>query len=107
MAELITILWRDIPAQVTARSGRRKVSVQLSDRFQIGIDRAAARAGKQTTDEYLGEWRRESEPCDDDLSGAAESAAERLESTFTDAVLDEYVRAGGKAPSDHHESERT
>ncbi|NIR40211.1 MAG: hypothetical protein GWN07_30790, partial [Actinobacteria bacterium] len=43
-AELITIKWREIPAQVTARDGRRKVSIQLSDRFQVAIDRAAIRA---------------------------------------------------------------
>lgn len=99
MAELITILWRDIPAQVTARDGRTKVSVQLTDRFQEAIDRAATRVGKRTTDDYLGEWRREARPCDADLPTAANDAAAELEASFTDAVLDDYVRAGGFRPA--------
>ncbi len=95
MAQLITILWRDIPAQVTAKKGRVKVPVQLADRFQIAIDRAAARAGKETTDSYLAEWRRESVDCTDALATEAEQAAERLEAEFTDEVLRELVTMGG------------
>lgn len=98
MAQLITILWRDIPAQVTARDGRRKVSVQLSDRFQIAIDRAAVRAGKKTTDDYLAEWHRQVSECEDDLAAAADDAAERLESFFSNDVLRSYVRNGGLRP---------
>ena len=95
-AELIIILWRDIPAQVTARRGRAKVSVQLSDRFQIAIDKAAARAGKHTTDDYLGEWRRDVSPCDGDLSEAVEAAASELEADFGDDRLDSLVQSGGR-----------
>lgn len=98
MAQLITIKWRDIPAQVTARDGRRKVSIQLSDRFQIAIDRAAVRAGKKTTDDYLEEWHREVAECGDDLSSEAEAAAERIEKEFSDPVLREYVKNGGLRP---------
>ncbi len=100
MAELITIMWRDIPAQVTAREGRRKVSVQLSDRFQIAIDRAAVVAGKKTTDDYLGEWHRQVEECGPELSDEADRAAARLETRFTKDVLRSYVRAGGRAPDE-------
>ncbi len=95
MAELITILWRDIPAQVTARQGRRKASIQLEHRFQIAIDKAAARAGKETTDEYLAEWHRESVQCSDDLQEEAEEASRRLEAEFTDALLLEMISTGG------------
>lgn len=95
--ELITIYWRDIPAQVTARSGRTKAAVQLSDRFQIAIDKAAVRAGKHTTNDYLEEWRREAEPCSGDLQEAVNAAAERLEAQYTDEVLDRLVAAGGLA----------
>ncbi len=98
MAELITILWRDIPAQVTARDGRKKASIQLHDRFQIAIDRAAVKAGKKTTDDYLAEWRREAVPCGENLSSVADRAAADLEERFTQAVLREYVRNGGYAP---------
>jgi methionyl-tRNA synthetase len=95
MAQLITILWRDIPAQVTAKQGRAKAAVQLTDRFQITIDRAAARAGLETTDEYLAEWRREVAECSDDLTSEANDAAERIEAEFTDEFLRKMVTTGG------------
>ncbi len=93
--ELITIYWRDIPTQVTARSGRRKVSVQLHDRFQIAVDRAAVKAGKHTTNDYLAEWRREARPCGDDLQAEAEGAAAALEEKFPRQNLQRLVAAGG------------
>ncbi len=96
--QLITIYWRDIPAQVTARSGRSKASVQLTDRFQIAIDRAAVRAGKHTTNDYLEEWRRVARPCDSDLQAAVDEAAARLESDYTDEALEQLVARGGIAP---------
>lgn len=95
MAQIITILWRDIPAQVTARQGRKKASIQLDDRFQIAIDKAAARAGKETTDDYLAEWHRESSECSDDLQTEVEAAAARLEAEFTDELLLVLVSTGG------------
>lgn len=95
MAELITILWRDIPAQVTARDGRRKAAIQLDYRFQTAIDKAAARAGKETTDDYLAEWRRASVPCSDDLQREVDEAAARLEAEFTDELLLEMISTGG------------
>ena len=94
-AELITIYWRDIPAQVTARAGRRKASIQLHARFQIAVDRAAVKADKKTTNEYLAEWRRESRPCSDDLQAEVDAAVEALESTYTKEVLKRLVDAGG------------
>ncbi len=104
MAELITIMWRDIPAQVTAKEGRRKVSVQLSDRFQIAIDRAAVRAGKKTTDDYLAEWHRTVTECGNDLAAEADAAAAVLEETFTQEVLRGFVRNGGLEPEREVES---
>ena len=104
MAELITIMWRDIPAQVTAKQGRRKVSVQLSDRFQIAIDRAAVRAEKKTTDDYLAEWHRIVTPCGDDLAAEADAAATALEERFTQEVLRSFVRNGGLEPERESES---
>ena len=58
MAKLITVYWRDIPAQVTAKAGRKTAKIQLTDRFQEAIDMAAMRAGKGSTDEYLEDWHR-------------------------------------------------
>jgi hypothetical protein len=97
MAELTVIYWRDIPAQVVVRGdGRALERVLLSDRFQEAIDEAALRAGLFGTDEYLGEWRRESRPCSDDLEGEARAEAARLEGEFDEASLSVLVRAGGE-----------
>ena len=95
MAELTVISWRDIPAQVTARIGREKVSVPLSPRFQEAIDVAATRVGLTGTDEYLSEWRRDARPCGDDLRSEAEAEAQRLEAAFDDERLMALARAGG------------
>lgn len=103
MAELITIMWRDIPAQVTARAGRRKVAVQLDDRFQVAIDRAAVKAGKETTDEYLAQWHRIVRECGPDLTEEADAAAAEIEDRFTPEVLGGYVRNGGLDPEKGHE----
>ncbi len=97
-ARLTVIYWRDIPAQVTARAGRRKATIRLSDRFQVAIDKAATRAGKTDADEYIAEWRDERRLCDDDLQAAVDEEAARLEDGYPQSVLDGYVRTGGMVP---------
>jgi len=94
-AKLIKVYWRDIPAQVIAKRGRESARAMLSDRFQEAIDRAAMRAGKGGTDAYLEEWRRESEPCGEDLQAAAEAAAAEFEARYSDADLDVLAKARG------------
>ena len=97
MAELTIIWWRDIPAQVIARSGRRTAKRELSARFQEAIDRAAMVGGARETDAYLAEWRRAApEPCDDDLEAAAQATADRLEAEFDAARLARLAKAGGR-----------
>ena len=95
MAELTIVWWRDIPAQVLGGRGRGAAKEVLSDRFQEAIDTAATRIGLIGTDEYLAEWRRESEPCGDDLAAAAKARAERFEAEYTDDVLDDLATNGG------------
>jgi len=95
MPKLITVMWRDIPAQVIAKQRRESVKVKLSDRFADAIDRAAMRAGKGSSDAYLADWRRVSEPCGDDLQTAADTAAARLESAYDDARLLKLIRNKG------------
>ena len=95
-AELTIISWRDIPAQVVAKAGRRQTArVQLPERFQEAIDEAALRAGLFGTDEYLAEWRRETRPCGDDLEVEARAEADRLEAAHPPEALDVLARAGG------------
>jgi hypothetical protein len=95
MAELTVIWWRDIPAQVMARSGRDRSRVQLSDRFQEAIDVAATRVGLIGTDEYMAEWHKVVRPCGDELEAEVKTETERLELEFTDDVLDQLSKTGG------------
>ena len=102
MAEVQIVYWRDIPAVVTARDGRReRVSVNLPDRFQAAIDEAAMRAGLTGTDEYLAEWRRsEWQVLDGDSVSAARRVADELEATYPPERLKELIASQGKANSD-------
>jgi len=97
MAKLITVYWRDIPSQVIAQAGRKRVKQVLGERFQKAIDRAAMRAGKGSSDLYLEEWRRLSRPCGVDIEDEIRSAAQALESQFDDRQLERLVKSGGRA----------
>ena len=55
---LIIVYWRDIPAQVIVGKGRRATKIQLSERFEQAIDRAAMKSDQKSTDDYLAEWRK-------------------------------------------------
>ena len=93
---MITVYWRDIPSQVMGRKGRETTcKVQLSQRFQEAIDRAAMRAGKGSSTAYIEEWRRESLECAGDLESAVQAEVERLEAAFGDDLLERMVKAGG------------
>ena len=99
MAKLTTVFWRDIPAQVIAKQGRKAVKAQLSQRFHEAIDRAAMRAGKGGSDAYLEEWRREIVNCDGDMQNAVNQRAEALESAYSDADLEAMVKNKGHTPA--------
>jgi hypothetical protein len=96
---LTVIWWRDIPAQVVARSGRRATKVVLHPRFQTAIDRAAMRAGKRAASDYIGEWRKTQRPCGDDLDAEVEAEVARLEALYSREVLQRLVASGGLEPS--------
>ena len=84
MASVVIVYWRDIPAQVLVREGRRRERCQLDERFEQAIDRAAMRAGAKNEDAYLADWRK-SEPVemDGDPKAIAESQASQLEADYT------------------------
>ncbi|HLT90872.1 MAG TPA: virulence factor [Woeseiaceae bacterium] len=98
MAKLISIYWRDIPAQVVGREGRRNFKKELPPRFARAIDRAAMRAGRGTSDAYLADWRRESEEVSGDIEALVTARVAELESRFDDAFLEACVKAGGRLP---------
>jgi hypothetical protein len=97
MAELTTVYWRDIPAQVIVKAGRKQARRQLSPRFQEAIDRAAMLAGLHGSDAYLDAWRRVGpESCGDDVEAEAAAAAARLEAAFSEPALNALAAAGGR-----------
>jgi hypothetical protein len=100
MAQLIVISWRDIPAQVIVKRGREASKVQLSQRFQEAVDRAAMRAGKGGSDAYLADWQRSApRAVGDDLVAEAAAEAARLEAKYSDADLERLIRAKGLEPA--------
>lgn len=84
MAEVTIVYWRDMPAQVIVGKGRRASKVQLSERFEQAIDRAAMKSGAAGTDDYLAQWRKE--VVSSDLEGAdldvAQAQAARIEREY-------------------------
>ena len=101
MAALTIISWRDIPAQVIVKRGRETAKVQLSQRFQEAVDRAAMRAGKGSSDAYLADWKRSApQPCEDDLQKVAAAKAAEIEARYTDEALERLIKAKGLAGGD-------
>jgi hypothetical protein len=94
-ATLTVISWRDIPAQVTAKSEAGSARAELSERFQKAIDAAAMKAGLVDMDLYLEEWRQETRACGDDLDAEVAAEVKRLETEFSRDVLLELTRSGG------------
>ena len=100
MAHIITVFWRDIPAQVVAEEGRgrnrKQAKVELEKRFLIAIDSAAMKSGADNTDDYLNDWRR-SKP--ETISGSLEFEADKLRQTlekkYSNAVLKALISNGG------------
>jgi hypothetical protein len=100
MAECVILYWRDIPAQVIVKAGRKAAKRQLPERFEQAIDRAAMRAKLTGTDAYLEQWRKsDPTPCGGDLEAEAERAAAALEAAFTAEVVRAYVANGGFEPT--------
>ena len=100
MAHLITLFWRDIPAQVIAESGRgrnrQQAKIELPRRFAIAIDAAAMRDGADSTDDYLAEWHRsEPVPCGDDLDAEAVKLVADLEADYPAERVRQLVESGG------------
>ena len=98
MAQLQIVYWRDIPAQVIVKAGRRNVAKrELSLRFTEAIDMCAMRTGAAETDDYLEEWRR-ADPIEvsDDLEAEAQAAADKLEAEYDKERLVALVKSGGK-----------
>ena len=98
MAQLQIVYWRDIPAQVMVKAGRRnQAKRELPLRFTEAIDMAAMRTGAAETDDYLAEWRR-GDPVQvgDDLEAEAAAAMEAIEQEYDKDRLVALVKNGGR-----------
>ncbi len=95
-----TIYWRDIPAQLTARSAEGQHKLLLDARFQHAIDRAAAVAGLTATNDYVQEWRSVTGPLE---PGSVDVQLDRLcadiEAAYPRDRLESIVANGGLDPA--------
>ena len=98
MAQLQIVYWRDIPAQVMVKAGRRnQAKRELSLRFTEAIDMAAMRTGAAETDDYLAEWRRGNPvQVGDDLEAEAQTAMDAIEKEYDKDRLVALVKNGGR-----------
>ena len=102
MGQVVTLYWRDIPAQVVAEKGRgrkrKQAKIELHRRFALAIDEAAMRDGAESTDDYLADWRKgDPVECSDELEAEARRVAERLEAEFDSELLAKLVNSGGRS----------
>ena len=97
MADCIVVYWRDIPAQVIIKQGRKSAKRELPPRFGEAIDMAAMRSGAADTDDYLAAWRKSAPlPVSDELEAEADKAARRIEAEYDKARLAALVNTGGR-----------
>ncbi|MGB1234837.1 MAG: virulence factor [Planktomarina sp.] len=83
MPDVTIVYWRDMPAQVIVGKGRKAAKVQLPERFEQAIDRAAMKSGAASTDDYLADWRK-ADPVamDGDAADIAQSESARLDAEY-------------------------
>jgi hypothetical protein len=98
LAQLTIVYWRDIPAQVIVKAGRKAAKRELPLRFTEAIDMAAMRSGAAETDAYLAEWRRgDAVEVSDDIEAEADRAAAAIEADWPQDRLVTVAKAGGRA----------
>ena len=98
MPNVTVVYWRDIPAQIIVGKGRSGAKVQLPERFEQAIDRAAMKVGAQETDAYLAEWRKAPPySVDGEPAEVAASEAARIEAEYDQARIRELIANDGWA----------
>ncbi|MEK9810173.1 MAG: virulence factor [Candidatus Nanopelagicales bacterium] len=94
----MTILWRDIPAQVIVGPGRRGAKAPLPERFEQANDRAAMKIGASDTDAYLAEWRTgEPYPMEGVAAEIAAAEAARIDKEYDKERLIALIANDGRA----------
>lgn len=97
MAEKIILYWRDIPAEIIVREGRRnRVTRELDRRFMVAIDKAAMNSGAGDDDAYLAGWRKSApRPCGTDLTAQADKACIEINEKYPTQRLAGLAARGG------------
>jgi len=96
MAQKIVVYWRDIPAQILVKKGRKSARRELPAMFMEAIDACAMRVGAKDSDAYMAEWRR-ADPVEvsDDLEAEAETALSDLIAAYPKERLKTLLASGG------------
>ena len=98
MPDVTILYWRDMPAQVLVGRGRKAHKVQLPERFEQAIDRAAMKSGAAGTDDYLDGMRRgDPYPVEGDDAEVAAAEAARLDAEYTPERLRALIENDGRA----------
>ena len=98
MPDVTIVYWRDIPAQVIVGTGRRAAKVQLPERFEQAIDRAAMKGGARDADAYLADWRRAAPfAVEGEADEVARAEAARLDADYDAARLRTLIDNDGRA----------
>ncbi|MEP3346222.1 MAG: virulence factor [Litoreibacter sp.] len=98
MPDVTIVYWRDIPAQVIVGKGRRGHKVQLEERFEQAIDRAAMKVGAKDADAYLADWRKAAPySVDGDPQEVAKAEAARLEAEYDGEKIKQLIANDGNA----------
>ena len=94
MTDQVTVIyWRDIPVQVMSGSGRKAIRLALPERFEVAVDKAAARARLTDAESYTDEYRKVTVEGPD-----PQLVADQLDADHPDTLLDALIRNGGKRP---------
>ena len=99
MPKLKIIYWNDIPGQVVIRDGRYSTRMRLAPRFMKAIASASHRLKKQRKDVLFDPWRNVDQPFNGDIREQAKILVHALEEEYSESVLDQLIRAGGKSAS--------
>ena len=96
MVGVVVVYWRDIPAQVIVGKGRKASKVQLTERFEQAIDRAAMKIGAEETDAYLAEWRKaDAYFVDGEQDAVAQAEAAKIEAEYNREKIKQLVNNDG------------
>ena len=76
MVKYQILYWKHVPSQVKVfEEGKRPVTRQMPERFQVEIDRIAMEQGLAGTDDYLNQWQWTPKK---EREGSAEEVADAL-----------------------------